>query len=425
MSFDDGDHWQPLRQNLPSTSIRDLVFHTDNHMNDVVIATYGRGFWVLDDMSPLRELAAKAQAIAAAPAYLFKPGDALRARINANWDQPINREEPHAPNPPYGALIYYHLSQPPRGEMTLKISDAAGHVVRTISSTLPPPVQGALYTDQWLATPESRSLPTSAGMHRINWDLRYDDPPAFSHDLQNQMNTAEGMGTPGPHGPQVLPGTYTLNLTVDGAVYTQTVVVRNDPRVGESLTVMTALRAQHALTQLAYQGARDAYSGNDEVAAIRTALAALRGGPLPQDVATQAAALDTTLGAFGGAAGGRGGRGGGGGFGGGGGRGGGPAAPNAVTSFTSINGTFNGLISLMQVGLDMGPTQAQIHTWENGCKTYNATVTAWMKAQQGDVATFNALLTKNNLRQLTVTPTKLTVHGCTFTPPPPPPAKRP
>jgi uncharacterized membrane protein YgcG len=393
-------------------------------MNDLVIGTYGRGFWVLDDMSPLRELAAKSQAIAAAPAYLFKPGDAIRARINANWDQPINREEPHAPNPPYGAIIYYHLGQPPRGEMTLKVFDAAGHLVRTISSTPPPPVQGALYTDQWLATPESRSLPTSVGMHRINWDLRYDDPPAFGHDLQNQMNMVEGMATPGPHGPQALPGTYTLKLTADGAVYTQTVVVHNDPRVGEGPAVMAAVRAQHALTELAYQGAKDTYSGNDEVAAVRTALAALRGGQLPQDVATQAAALDATLGTFGGTAGGRGGRGGGGGFGGGG-RGGGPAAPNAVTSFITLNGTFNSLISLTQVGLDIGPTKAQIDTWESGCRTYNATVAAWKKAQAGDLAAFNVLVTKNHLPALTVAPTKLPVRGCVFTPPATPPAKRP
>jgi hypothetical protein len=422
VSFDDGDDWQPLRQNLPSTSIRDMVFHTDHHMNDLVMVTYGRGFWVLDDMSPLRELAVKAQEIAAAPAYLFKPGDAIRARMNANWDQPINREEPHAPNPPYGAIIYYHLSQPPRGELTLKVFDAAGHLIRTISSTPPPPFAGALYTDRWLATPESRSLPTSAGMHRVNWDLRYDDPPALSHDSQNQMNAIEGLVTPGPHGPQARPGTYTLDLTVDGAEYKQTVVVRNDPRVGESPAVMAAVRAQEALTQLAYRGASDAYGGNEEVAAVRNALAALRRGQLPPDVAAQATALDATLGALGGAAGGRGGPGGGGG---GGGRGGAPAAPGAVTPFTALNGTFNSLVSLMQVGLDMGPTRAQIDTWESGCTSYNATVTAWKKAQTADLAAFDALLAKNGLPALTVTPTKLTVRTCTFAPLVPQPAKRP
>jgi len=425
VSLDDGAHWQLLRQNLPSTSIRDLVFHTDDHMNDVVIATYGRSFWVLDDMSPLRDLAAKAQAIAAAPAYLFKPGDAIRARLSANWDQPINRELPHAPNPPYGAIIYYYLSQPPRGEVTLKIFDAAGHLCRTISSTPPPPIQGALYTDYWLATPESRSLPTSVGMHRVNWDLRYDDPPAFSHDLQNQMDGAEGLTTPGPHGPQALPGTYTLKLMVDGVVYEQTVVVHNDPRVGESPAVMSALRAQHALTQLAYQGAKAAYGGNDEVAAIRAELAALRRGQLAEDVATQATALDATLGTFGGTSGGRGGRGAGGGGFGAGGRGGAQTAPNGVTSFITLNGTFNSLISVMQVGLDMGPTRAQIDTWESGCKTYNATVAAWKKAQVEELAAFNAVLTKAHLPALTVTPTKLTVQGCMFKPPATGTAKRP
>jgi hypothetical protein len=139
VSFDDGDHWQSLRLNLPSTSIRDMVFHTDDHMNDLVIGTYGRGFWVLDDMSPLREVAAKAQAIAASPAYLFKPGDAIRSRMNSNWDQPMNPEMPHAPNPPFGALIYYHLSKPPSGEIKLQIFDSANKLVRTITST-PPPV---------------------------------------------------------------------------------------------------------------------------------------------------------------------------------------------------------------------------------------------------------------------------------------------
>ena len=423
VSFDDGDHWQSVRQNLPTTSIRDMVFHTDDHMNDLVIATYGRGFWVLDDMTPLREIAVKAQAIASAPAYLFKPGDAIRARANVNWDQPINREEPHAPNPPYGAIIYYNLSQPPKGEMTLRVRDAAGHLVRTISSTPPPPVQGALYTDRWLATPESRSLATTVGMHRINWDLRYDDPPAFAKDLQNQMNTSEGSGTPGPHGPQALPGTYGLELTVDGVKYTQAVVVHNDPRVGESPALMAELRRQDALTQLAMQGAKDSFGANDEVAAIRTALAELRKGPLPQDVATQAASLDLTLGAFGGAVG-RGGRGGaGGGFGGGGlgaaGRGGNAAVPNAVTAFITLNSTFNSLVSVMQVGLDMGPTQAAIDTWESGCKSYNATVAAWKKVQADDLGAFNALLARNNLHPLNVEATRATaIQHCTFPPAP-------
>lgn len=98
VSFDDSDHWQSLRLNLPSTSSRDMVVHSDHNMNDLVIGMYGRGFWVLDDMNPLRQLAAKGQQIPAAPAYLFKPGDAIRARANADWDQPMNLEMPHKPS---------------------------------------------------------------------------------------------------------------------------------------------------------------------------------------------------------------------------------------------------------------------------------------------------------------------------------------
>ena len=172
VSFDDGDHWQSLRLNLPSTSIRDMVFHTDHNMNDLVICTYGRGFWVLDDMSPLREVAAKSQEIAAAPAYLFKPGDAIRARESANWDQPMNRELPHAPNPPYGALLYYHLSRKPAGEIKLQIFDSTNKLVRTITSTQPAMYPRPPYPDYWLMPSSERALSTNVGTNRINWDLR-------------------------------------------------------------------------------------------------------------------------------------------------------------------------------------------------------------------------------------------------------------
>jgi hypothetical protein len=394
------------------------VFHTDDHMNDIVIGTYGRGFWVLDDMSPLREIAAKASEIAAAPVYFFKPGDAIRSRINGNWDQPSSVEMPHAPNPPYGAILYYHLSHPPSGEMTLQVFDAAGALVRTISSIPPPPIEGALYPDYWLMTPASRALPTAMGTNRTNWDLHYDDPPAFNHDLENQMNMVEGATKPGPHGPQVPPGIYTLKLTADGKVYTQTVVVHNDPRVGERAETVAALKSQHKLTLLAYQGMKDSYSGNEEVAAVRAQLASLMKGQLPAEVASQAKEFDTKLAAFGGPVEGRGGRGGG-----GGGRGG-PPAPGAMQSFIALNNGFNTMVSMMQVGLDMAPTGAQIDTWENNCKNYNTTVAAWKKMQAEDVPAFNAGMTKANQTGLTVRPTKLTAVACPFTPSSAPPARR-
>jgi len=408
VSFDDADHWQSLRQNLPSTSIRDLVFHTNDHMNDIVIGTYGRGFWVLDDMTQLRELAAKAPDVASAPAYLFKPGDAIRARFNGNWDQPTSVEMPHAPNPPYGALIYYYRSQPATGEIKLEVSDAAGKLVRTISSTLPPAVEGALYPDYWLSTPQSRALPTSVGMHRINWDLQYEDPPAFNHDLENQMNMVEGVATAGPHGPQVPPGTYTLKLTVNGTAYTQTVVVHNDPRVGESAAVLSELKSQNRLTMLAYQGMKDSFAANEEVAQARAKVAQAAAGQ--DDAAAKAKELDTKLAAFGGATGGRGGRGGG--FAGGG-RGGGATDPNAMQSFIVLNSAFGAIVSAAQVGYDMAPTKAMIDSWETDCKKYNTTVTAWKKAVSEDLTAFD------------VPPTKATTASCAFATPPAPAATTP
>jgi hypothetical protein len=221
--------------------------------------------------------------------------------------------------------------------------------------------------------------------------------------------------TPAPHGPLALPGTYTLKLLVDGTTSTQTLVVHNDPRVGESAAVMNALRAQNALVLLAYQGMKNAAAGNDEVAAVRAQVAAQASAALPAELATAATALDAKLATFGGATG-RGGRGGGGG-GGGGGRGGG-AAPGAVTSFTSLNGTFNALVELNHNGLDMAPTKAQIDTWESDCKEYGKTVAAWKQMQSVDLASFNDQLTKAGKTPLTITPTKLTAPAsCTFVPP--------
>ncbi len=405
VSFDDGDHWQTLRQNLPTTSIRDMVFHTNDNMNDLVICTYGRGFWVLDDMSPLREVAAKSQAIASAPAYLFKPGDAIRSRENSNWDQPMNPELPHAENPPFGALIYYHLSKKPSGDIKLQIADSAGKIVRTITSVVPPKIERPPYPDYWLKDPKERALSTEIGTNRINWDLRYDDPPGLNPDINNQMNSTPNSVTPGPHGPLVLPGTYTLKLTVDGAMYTQTIVVRNDPRVGEGPAVMAAIRSQNKLAMAAWNGMKDSFDANSEVATVRAQLATLTAKSLSADVSNAASALSTKLATFGGAVTGGGGRG----FGGGG------TTPNAMRSFSAINGTFYTVLGPMsQNGIDMRPTQASIHTWESGCKDYTATLAAWKAVLTTDLVAFNTLLTNNGRSPLKFVPNTLTAPPCTF-----------
>jgi photosystem II stability/assembly factor-like uncharacterized protein len=407
VSFDNGDHWQSLRQNLPSTSIRDLDVHTDHHENDLVIGTYGRGFWVLDDITPLRQIAASAQTIGSSPVYLFEPEDAIRARINSNWDQPFSIEVPHAHNVQYGAMVDYYLSQEPSGPIQLQVFDAEGKLVRTMASALPPPIQGAEYPYYWLATPESRALSTHAGLNRVNWNLEYDDPPAVRHDLENQMNMTPGATNPGPHGPQVIPGVYTLKLTVAGQVYTRTVTVVNDPRVGQSPELMTALRAQNKLTMLSLDGMRESFAGHGEVEAVRDQLATLMHGDLPADVSAQARTLDAALTKIGGVVPA--------GFEGGPGR---PAAntdPKALKSFVELNNAYNTMVSMVQVGMDMAPTPTQITTWKADCSESNRTVEAWKGAQQ-QISDFNALLVKNQLHTLTVEPTKLTNAPCSIGP---------
>ena len=406
VSFDNGDHWQSLRQNLPSTSIRDLDVHTDHHQNDLVIGTYGRGFWVLDDITALRQIAANAQAISSSSAYLFQPEEGIRARLNSNWDQPFSIEVPHAPNVPYGVLVDYYLSHPPNGPIQLQVFDAHDNLVRTISSTLPPPIEGQWYPNYWLASPESRALSTHEGLNRVNWNLQYDDPPALRQDLENQMNMVPGYTTPGPHGPQVIPGVYTLKLTVDGQVYARKVTVVNDPRAGQTPELMAALRTQNRLSLLSMQGMKQSDQGYEEVEALRTQLASLMKGNLPADAAAQAKSLDSSLtkiggvvpppGAFGGF--------------------GRPASrnPKALKTFVELNNDYNTLVSMMQVGLDMAPTPTQIATWESDCNEFNRTTAAW-KTMQPQITSFNEVLAKDQLHELTLAPIKVANELCNFT----------
>src|SRR5262245_55149990 len=241
-------------------------------------------------------------------------------------------------------------------------------------------------------------------MNRTNWDLLYDDPPGFNPDIINQMNSSPGSVTPAPHGPLALPGTYTVKLIVDGQTYTQTLVVHNDPRVGESPAVMSALRAQDKLAMAAVQGMKDSYVANNEVTTIRAQLAAIQRASLPADVASAASTLDTKLATIGGTMprGGRGG--GGGGF-------GAPArAPGSVLPFYSINNLYNSVLGpLTQNGIDMAPTKAQIDTLESGCKEYSATASAWITMRDSDLIAFNSLLTKNNLNSLQMAQTAVSV----------------
>lgn len=218
------------------------------------------------------------------------------------------------------------------------------------------------------------------------------------------MNMVPGSTNPGPHGPQVIPGVYTLKLTVDGQVYTRTVTVVNDPRVGESPELMAALRTQNKLTLLSVQGMDQSYEGHGEVEGVKGQLSDLMHGNLPADVAAQAKTLDASLTKIAGVMPT--------GFGSGGGR---PTAPepNALQSFMELNNEYNTMVSMMQIGLDMAPTPTQIAAWESDCNNYNRTVAAWKNMQQ-QISDFNAVLAKNQLHELTLAPIKVAGDSCSF-----------
>jgi hypothetical protein len=213
VSFDDGDAWQSLQQNLPRTSVRDLIVHGD----DLVIATHGRGFWILDDIAPLR----------ANGLGLLAPRPAYRVRRSINTDTPLPPEEPHGQNPPDGAIVDYVLGKA-AGRVSIEILDAKGAVIRRYASDDPKraPIAGL---DKPAAWERPQVWPgTGAGMHRFVWDLHVTPPIADSYDLPI---SAVYRDTPRiPEGPLVAPGAYRVRLTVDGTATTAMLRVVMDPR---------------------------------------------------------------------------------------------------------------------------------------------------------------------------------------------------
>lgn len=221
VSFNDGDDWEPLRQNMPATSIRDLTIHDD----DLVAATHGRSFWILDDITPLRQISA---AVANADVHLFRPQTAIRFRWNRNTDTPLPPEIPAGQNPPEGAILHYYLKQP-ASQAVIDILDAAGKMVRRYSSSEQPeaPDKDLNVPTYWIRPTQIPS--PAAGMHRFTWDLRYPPPQASRHDYPI---AAIYRNTPRePRGPLVLPGQYTVKLTIDGRSFTEPLTLKMDPRI--------------------------------------------------------------------------------------------------------------------------------------------------------------------------------------------------
>jgi hypothetical protein len=244
MSFDSGDHWQSLQLNLPHTSMRDLWINGD----DLIVGTHGRSFWILDDITPLRQAA---DALAKSEAYLFRPAVAYRVQRDTNTDTPLPPDEPAGANPPDGAILDYYLPQAAT-TVTLEVLNGQGEVARTFSSADKPEVSDEALKKQliplyWLRS--FKALPVAAGMHRWVWGLHATAPVPTRHEYPISAIPSD---TPRlPRGPSVLPGQYTVRLTVDGKVSTAKLMVKMDPRVKISASGLEAkFRAETELASM-------------------------------------------------------------------------------------------------------------------------------------------------------------------------------
>jgi hypothetical protein len=274
VSFDDGDHWQTLRSNMPAISVRDIQVKD----SDLVAGTHGRGFWILDDLSPLRQLAALRRAAAAGQPYLVRPSTAVRVRFGTNEPTPWSPDLPAGENPPAGAVVDYFLPADVSGPVQLEVVDTTGRVVRSYSSDDPvrdphPALDPASYDRicqkrpaapdcgvplYWPAPP--LRLSPRAGMHRFEWDMRYE--PVGGDSLQdagdvNDVGAVPHRSVHSARAPWAPPGRYTLRLRVSGRTLTQPLLVRLDPRVK---TPAAGLAQLAALTREMYDLAEAAHA---------------------------------------------------------------------------------------------------------------------------------------------------------------------
>jgi hypothetical protein len=299
VSFDAGDHWQSLQLNLPASSMRDLWIHGE----DLVLGTYGRSLWILDDITPLRQLEI---ATTSADIKLYEPAPAIRARWDVNGDTPLPVEVPAAPNPPEGAIIDYSLPAVPNGEITLTITDARGTVVRTFTSVAPP--ASTLLPnvpDYWFAPPSV--LTKNRGLNRFAWNLRYPNPKIlpfgyFGGLLDFIEYTLADHAIPGktprdqPEGPMAAPGRYSVELSSVGKSDRKTLVVKADPRIRASeadlaTQVELATRLTDALA-LTY----DSFLSLKELrASVSARMKALADGKAAKDVSDAVQAFEKKL----------------------------------------------------------------------------------------------------------------------------------
>jgi hypothetical protein len=402
VSFDDGDHWQSLRLNMPGTSIRDLVIKDD----DVVIGTHGRSFWILDDVTPLRELgagngerkerergtgngeqnfrgASVPGSLFPVPSatLLFRPQIATRIRYSQWPDTPLPPDEPAGENPPDGAIIDYVIGTGGTGgqPVTLEIYDGATLVRRYASTdTSMAPADIGNVPRYWIRP--TRVLSTAPGMHRFVWDLRYPEPRVLN--VQYPISATPNNTPREPRGPWVVPGTYSVRLTVNGKTYSQPLTVRMDPRVKASAAT---LARQFALAKNVSDDINRTRGVLDDVRAFRTGVRDIR-GRATGDVAAALDSVDRVAASI---------EGGGGGFGGGGGGGGGN------TTLSGAIGQLGQLYDALE-DADVAPTTQLVAAVDAARRDVPVVVRRWETLRSRTLPSLNARLRAASLPELPV-----------------------
>jgi photosystem II stability/assembly factor-like uncharacterized protein len=348
VSFDDGDLWQPLQMNLPPASVRDLVIHE----NDLVIGTHGRSFWILDDISPLRQIDST---VTSSDVFLFKPATAIRMNSEAFQGTPLPPEIPTAKNPPDGAIVDYYLKTAPAAEITLEILDSANQVVRRYSSNDRPSIRQRrqAIADIWIVPPAT--LSAHAGLNRFVWDLRW---------------TAGGGGD-NERGAQVLPGMYQVRLAVGGQRYTQPLKVVLDPR---STATPVDLAKQFDLARKVAALARQSSQLTRSLLALRKQLGDLRStSPLIQAVDTDAAKIVGT--------------------------GGSRAAATTPTGLGAVSSDLNAVNSVVDSADRTPPAQAYA-LFEQARHNLAVLVASWEALKKGELSELNQTLRAQNLPEI-------------------------
>jgi photosystem II stability/assembly factor-like uncharacterized protein len=390
LSFDLGDHWQSLQLGLPMSSVTDLAIRGD----DLVAATFGRGLWVLDDISPLRQLNENLQKSAV---HFFTPQTAIRTHWDNHPDTPLQREMPASQNPPDGAILNYSLNGPVKGEITLDVFDQKGTRIRRFSNipekeSLPP----ANVPEYWFSPPAI--LPTGAGINRFVWDLRFPHPTAlpygfFGEHLEYTEYTLPDHAVPGetprfqPPGPMVPPGTYELVLTVEGKPYRQTLNVAPDPRVHATAADYAAQfdlsRRLWELTDASAASFQNLSPLQAQLAECKKSLPASPAKELTDSIADLEKQVDALQ-----------------------------SGTEVAPGFGTLNRDLGRYLVMVQGG-DIAPTESVRKSLKFSCDAYAKNVAAREKLVGESLPVINKLLAAEKLAALAFSPSLASVSACT------------